>query len=205
MKRQAAEEIESQAVREAEERTRQWRELENLIAPGGEVVVASPDETAHKVKYYRLCCIAETRDIHREDVSPCCVWSFIRREILLRANIHFLLHVPNKPSLLVKTLISFVPFLQSVQLTTPPLHPQLLDARRRKVLEKKRQEALNAEALRKIKTGCRALACRRRLQCHLGTLCAAWSPWAAGNDTQGRNEPQGWEMSSHKDQLMRQV
>lgn len=77
--------------------------------------------------------------------------------------------------------------------------------RRREVLEAIRQEALNAEASRKIKAGCRVLACRRRLQGYLGTLCAAWSPWTAGNDKHGGNEPRGWEVSSHKDQLMRQV
>lgn len=49
--RQAAEEIESQAVREAGERTRQWRELENRTAPGGDVVVASAERTA-KVQYF---------------------------------------------------------------------------------------------------------------------------------------------------------
>eukprot|EP00752_Nemacystus_decipiens_P002115 g2019.t1 len=118
---EAAEEMESQAVREAGERTRRWRELANRTAPGSDVTVLSADEKANKV-------------------------------------------------------------LETIQ-----------------------QEALNAEASRKIKTGCRLLASRRRLQCYLRTLCAAWSPWAAGNNSNGGHEPRGWEVSSHKDQLMRQM
>lgn len=44
--------MESQAVREAEERTRQWRELESRTAPGGAVVVVPADGTANKVRYF---------------------------------------------------------------------------------------------------------------------------------------------------------
>lgn len=68
-----------------------------------------------------------------------------------------------------------------------------------------KQEASKAEALREIVVGRRLLASRRRLQSSLGTLCAAWSPWAAGLRADGAIEPRGWEISSHKDELMRQV
>jgi len=74
-----------------------------------------------------------------------------------------------------------------------------------RVLKIMRQEASKAEALREIRVGRRLLASRRRLQRSLGTLCAAWSPWAAGHRADGGIEPRGWEISSHKDQLMRQV
>lgn len=75
--RQAAEEIESQAVREAGERTRQWRELGNRTAPGGEVEVASADGAADKVKYYVSALSQTTATLHsRKDVSPCCDRAF---------------------------------------------------------------------------------------------------------------------------------
>ncbi len=74
-----------------------------------------------------------------------------------------------------------------------------------RVLKIVRQEAFKAEALREIEAGRRLLASRRRLQSSLGTLCAAWSPWAVGLRADGGIEPRGWEISSHKDQLMRQV
>lgn len=72
-------------------------------------------------------------------------------------------------------------------------------------MEALRQEALKAEALRGMKTGRRLLPSHRRLQLYVKTLSAAWSPWAAGDDLKLRNEPAGWEVSSHKDQRMRQV
>lgn len=60
--------------------------------------------------------------------------------------------------------------------------------------------------MRAMKTReCRLLDSRRRLRQCLRTFSAAWSPWSAGNAQRGGNEPPGWEVSSHKDQLMRQA
>ncbi|CAM9496985.1 unnamed protein product, partial [Ectocarpus fasciculatus] len=74
-----------------------------------------------------------------------------------------------------------------------------------KVYDTLRQKALKTRALREVETDCRRLASRRRFKCCLQTLSAAWSPWAAGDHEHGSHNPLGWEVSSHKDQLMRQM
>lgn len=75
----------------------------------------------------------------------------------------------------------------------------------RKVVEALKQAALKAEALRGVRAEGNALAARRRLHRCMDTLAAAWSPWSAGGAISEECEPPGWEISSHKDQLMRQV
>lgn len=45
----------------------------------------------------------------------------------------------------------------------------------------------------------------QRLQWHKRILGAAWSPWARGAGSQGDLRALGWEVSSHKDKLMRQA
>ncbi|CAM9566448.1 unnamed protein product, partial [Ectocarpus sp. 13 AM-2016] len=74
-----------------------------------------------------------------------------------------------------------------------------------KVYDTLRQKALKTRALREVETDCRLLASRRRFKCCLQTLSAAWSPWAAGDRKHESHNPLGWEVSSHKDQLMRQM
>lgn len=69
--------MESQAVREAGERARQWRELENRTAPGGDVVVVSAEGTANKVQYFL------SLDIHRENDLPSCGRAFGASRVLL--------------------------------------------------------------------------------------------------------------------------
>lgn len=81
----------------------------------------------------------------------------------------------------------------------------ILCAPYQEVLRAARDQAEKTEALSAARKERRLVEARQRLQGFKRNFGAAWSPWAKGVDPASKFEPMGWEISSHKDQRMRQV